>query len=744
MNIRVHQLAKELGLESKELISRIKKLHIEVKGHMSSLDEESVVTIRRELGSGIKKAVKKTIKKKTDKVIDKKITVKKTAEKRKDKLKIEDKLKIKNKPQVAEALKTKDKFKVAGKLKVRDKPKIKHSAKIRDRIKDKIKDEVKVKAKEQAKPAPKPVGPARVIELNFPISVKDLSVKLQVKPNELITALMKEKILVHINQALAEDVVKLIAARFNCEVKELSTTEEIILNEHKRPSNKDDLKPRPPVITLMGHVDHGKTSLLDAVRKSRVVDKEAGAITQHIGAYEVDLDKGKVVFLDTPGHAAFTQMRARGANATDVVVLVVAADDGIMPQTLEAIDHARAAGVPVLVAINKIDLPGADPDRIKTDLQKMDLTPEEWGGETICVEVSAKTGDGIDNFLDMLLLEAEMLELKADPERPAKGVVVEGRLSGGKGVVADILVQDGTLKVGQTIISGMYFGKIKAMIDDKGQAVQEAGPSIPVEVLGLSGVPEAGDSFYVVADEKQAREISVARQEKSKEQELGANQKISLEQLYENIKQGRIKELNLIIKADVQGSVEALINSLEKINTEDVKVKIIHSGAGRINESDVILASVSNAVIIGFHIRPEPRAGDLAKTEKVEIRLYDIIYNIIEEIRKAMEGLLDPELKEVIIGRAKVREIFKVSRIGTIAGCIVEKNKIIRNARIRLIRDEMKIYEGNVKSLKRFKDDAKEVAEGYECGIGIENFNDIKVDDLLECYQIEKIARKLN
>jgi len=494
---------------------------------------------------------------------------------------------------------------------------------------------------------------------------------------------------------------------------------------------------------LMGHVDHGKTSLLDAIRKSSVAEKEAGAITQHIGAYEVDLNKGKVVFLDTPGHEAFTQMRARGANATDVVVLVVAADDGIMPQTVEAIDHARAAKVPIVVAINKIDLPAADTNKVKTEFQKMDLAPEDWGGETIFVEVSAKTGDGIDGLLDMLLLEAEMLELKADPSRSAKGVVIEGRISRGKGTVTTVLVQDGTLRVGETIISGMFFGKIKAMINDRGLPVDEAGPSIPVEELGLSGVPDAGDGFYMVADEKQAREISVKRQEVGRDKELGSRQKISLEQLYENIKLGAIKELNLIVKGDVQGSIEALITSLRKIDTDAVKVNIIRSGVGRISESDVILASVSNAIIIGFHVRPEVKASDLAQAEAVEIRLYDIIYKVIEEIRNAMEGLLDPELNEVILGRARVREVFKVSKVGSVAGCIIEKDKVLRSGKIRLIRDNAAIYTGNIKSLRRFKDDVREVAEGYECGIGIENFNDIKVDDLLECFHVEKVARKL-
>jgi len=494
----------------------------------------------------------------------------------------------------------------------------------------------------------------------------------------------------------------------------------------------------------MGHVDHGKTSLLDVIRKSKIVEKEAGAITQHIGAYEIDFEKGKVIFLDTPGHEAFTRMRARGAQATDVVVLVVAADDGIMPQTIEAIDHARAAGVPIVVAINKIDLPGADIDRIKGNLQKLDLTPEDLGGKTICVETSAKTKDGIKELLEMLLLEAEMLELKANPDRSARGVIVEASICKGKGVIATVLVQNGTLRIGDCIVSGEHFGKIKAMLNDRGRMVKEATPSIPVEIMGLSGVPQAGDPFYVVSDEKKAKQITLKKQEEARRLHLEAiPKKITLEDLSRQILEGKVKQFNIIIKADVQGSVEVLLNSLEKIKSEEIKINMIHSGVGNISESDVLLASASGALIIGFHIQPEVKARRLAAQEGVELRLYDVIYEAIEEIRKAMEGMLEPLRKEIFLGRAQVQEVFKVSKTGTVAGCMVTKGKFLRTARARIIRDDTGIYEGKINSLRRFKDDVREVQEGFECGIALEGFGDVKVDDIIEAYQIEEEAAKL-
>ncbi len=617
-----------------------------------------------------------------------------------------------------------------------------HMSSIDDETAELVRHEIKDKIKKPSGPkerAPK----LRPLEINVPITVKDLSIKLSLKPSELISRLIKMGIFANINQLLEEEVVKKVVGEYGCYVEKLLTPEEALIKQHEA-EDKTKLVPRPPVVTLMGHVDHGKTSLLDTVRKSKIVENEAGAITQHIGAYEIDSEKGKVIFLDTPGHEAFTRMRARGAQATDVVVLVVAADDGIMPQTIEAIDHARAAGVPIVVAINKVDLPGADVDRIKGDLQKFDLIPEDLGGKTICVQTSAKTKEGINELLEMLLLEAEMLELKANPDRAARGIIIEASICKGKGVVATVLIQNGTLRVGDCIVSGQYFGKIKAMFNDRRRMVKKAAPSIPVEIMGLSGVPQAGDPFYVVSDEKKAKQIILKKQEEARRLYLEAiPKKITLEELSRQILEGKVKQFNIIVKADVQGSVEVLLNSLEKIKSEEIKVNMIHSGVGSISESDVLLASASGALVIGFHIQPEVKARQLAAQEGVELRLYDVIYEVIEDIRKAMEGMLEPLRKEVFLGRAKVLEVFKVSKTGTVAGSMVTKGKFLRTARARVIRDDANIYEGKINSLKRFKDDVREVQEGFECGIALEGFKDIKTDDIIEAYQIEEEAAKL-
>jgi translation initiation factor IF-2 len=493
----------------------------------------------------------------------------------------------------------------------------------------------------------------------------------------------------------------------------------------------------------MGHVDHGKTSLLDMIRKTKVVDKEAGGITQHIGAYEVVLPKGRVTFLDTPGHAAFTAMRARGANVTDVVVLVVAADDGIMPQTIEAIDHARAANVPIVVAINKIDKQNINLDKVKKQLAELNLMPEEWGGKTITVGVSAKTGQGIDELLEMLLLEAEMLELKANPDRLANGVVIEAELSKGKGPVARILVLNGTLRVGDNIIAGLNYGRVKAMLDDKGRRIGEALPARPVEILGLSGVPSAGEKFYVVNDEKKARDIVSARQAEAEKKKLASRgHKISLDELYNKIKEGEVKELKIILKTDVQGSLGAIKDSLEKLSTDEVKLSVIHGQVGDINESDIILASASDAVILGFHVDIIPSAKALAKQEGVDVRIYSIIYELVNDVQAAMEGMLEPILEEVFLGRAEVRQVFRVSKVGTVAGCFVSKGVIPRNANCRLVREKEIIFKGKVSSLKHLKDDVKEIKEGFECGIGL-GFNDINKGDIIETVGIRKVARRL-
>jgi len=583
----------------------------------------------------------------------------------------------------------------------------------------------------------------RTVRVNIPITVKELAENLGVSPNDLISKMITRGIFANINQALDEKHVKDAAFIYGVRIERLPGLEEEAFQQATQ-SETGDLVARAPVVTLMGHVDHGKTSLLDAVRKSKITDKEHGQITQHIGAYEVMLEGGAVTFLDTPGHEAFTAMRSRGANATDIVVLVVAADDGIKPQTVEAIDHAKAANVPIVVALNKCDLPHANIDMVKRQLGERDLLPEDWGGKTIVVEVSAKTGQGIDALLEMLLLEAELLELKADPSAKARGVVIESELSHGRGPVATVLVQTGTLRTGDVVVAGSYQGRIKAMINDRGENTKEAPPSMPVEILGLSGVPQAGDKFFAALDEKQARDYAIRRQSADKEKELGTSSHVSLAGLYKQIEKGAIKELKLIIKADVSGSTEALCKSLIELSAKYVKITIIHSGVGNINDSDVVLAHASNAIIIGFHVKVEPKAQVTAAKDGVEIKLYNIIYEAIADIKAAMEGMLEPITKEVFLGRAQVRQTFSVSKIGMVAGCYVVKGKIPRNAIVRLIRSGDIIYEGRISSLKRFKNDAREIQEGFECGLSLVNHNNIREGDYIEAYELVKISRRLD
>ncbi len=582
------------------------------------------------------------------------------------------------------------------------------------------------------------------LELKLPINIKDLSVKLQEKPSNLIKMLMGMKIMAGINQVLDESVVSLICEKFGFKIKHAPDEEELILSDHQEKDTAENLKPRSPIVTFMGHVDHGKTSLLDAIRKTKVADKEHGGITQHIGAYRVALPGGVITFLDTPGHEAFTSMRARGASVTDIVVLVVAADDGVMPQTIEAVDHAKAAGVSIMVAINKVDKPQADPDKVKKQLAKIDLNPEDWGGKTIMVPVSAKTGQGIDNLLEMILLESQMLELKANAKRLARGIVIEAKISQGRGPVATLLVQNGTLHLNENIIVGKFYGKIRAMFNDRGQSVTAAGPAFPVEVLGLSSVPEAGDQFFVIGDEKKAKELAQKRQEAEKQIELKSVKKVSLEELYTQIKAGVIKELKLVIKADVQGSLEAIKDVLGKINTtEELKIEIIHEGIGNINSSDVVLAAASNALILGFNITSDDRAKELIEKEGVDVRNYNIIYELANEVKAALEGMLEPKIKKVFLGKAEIRKVFNLSRSGLIAGSFVTKGRLTRNCLANLVRNGEVIFEGKVSSLKRFKDDVRDVAEGFECGLSLGGFTDYKEGDIVEAYELEKVARKL-
>ena len=574
------------------------------------------------------------------------------------------------------------------------------------------------------------------------ITVADLAAVLQLQPSALIMRLMKLKVMASINQRLDYDTLVMLGKHLDFEVIKKRTLEEDLLTDP--PDPPESLYSRAPVVTIMGHVDHGKTSLLDSIRQSKVSESEAGNITQHIGAYHVNLETGSVVFLDTPGHAAFTAMRARGAQVTDIVVLIVAADDGVMPQTVEAISHAKAAKVPIVVAINKIDVPGARADYIRQQLSDHDLVPEEWGGQTICVETSATEGIGIDTLLEMLLLEAALLELKANPNKQARGAVIEAQVDKERGSIATVLVQSGTLRVGDAFVSGRYSGKVRAMMDNHGRRMKEVGPSYPVEVLGFTGVPEAGDKFYAVESDRDARTIGEARQDQYRTEKLSANSHVSLENLFQQIQEGEIKELNVVLKGDVQGSVQAVASSLLELSTDEVKINIIHQAVGGITETDILLASASDAIVVGFNVHPTTEAVQAKETEGIDVRTYNVIYNLISYIRSAMEGLLDPEVREIVIGRAEVRELFKVPRLGLVAGSYVNWGRISSNQPLRVLRDNRLIHEGKVHSLRRFKDSVTEVQANYECGIGIETFADLKVGDVLECYVHEHVARSLS
>ena len=579
------------------------------------------------------------------------------------------------------------------------------------------------------------------IEIPETITVKDLAAEMKKTTAEVIKKLLGYGIMATINQDLDFDTAFLVAGEFGitAKKKETVTDEDILFDDSE--DKEEDLEVRPPVVVVMGHVDHGKTSLLDTIRKTNVIGGEAGGITQAIGAYKVKVNDREITFLDTPGHEAFTAMRARGAQITDIAILVVAANDGIMPQTVEAINHAKSAGIPIIVAINKIDLPDANVDKVKQELMKYELVPEEWGGDTICVPISAKNNTNIDQLLEMVLLEADVLELKANPHKQSKGVVIEARLDKSKGAIATMLVQRGTLDVGDTIIVGSSIGRIRAMANENGKRVKSAGPSTPVEIMGLTEVPEAGDIFYEVKDEKTAKHLIEKRKREAREHSINNGTKVTLDNLFSQMEEGNLKTLNLIVKADVQGSVEAIKQSMEKLQNEEVRVKVIHAAAGAVNESDVTLAKVSNAIIIAFNVRPNQTAKDMADKEEVEIKQYSVIYQAIEEVEAAMKGMLDPKYEEKVIGTAEVRQTFKISNVGTIAGAYVLTGKVERNAGVRIIRENVVIHEGKLATLKRFKDDAKEVSKGFECGIQIENYNDIKEGDIIEAYVMEEIKR---
>jgi len=589
-----------------------------------------------------------------------------------------------------------------------------------------------------------PAGPAQDIEITLPITVNGFAVRINQKTNVVLKKLLDMRIFANINQNLTEEIVTKLATAFGFNLIVGKTKEEELVTDHKQQQEDPSLlKPRAPVVTFMGHVDHGKTSLIDRIRSEKVADSEHGGITQHIGSYSVTVPgKGRIAFLDTPGHEAFTAMRSRGAHVTDIVVLVIAADDGVMPQTIEAINHAKAANVPIVVALNKIDKKTADPDRVKKQLMQYDLTPEDWGGKTVIVGVSALTGKGVDELLDLILLEAELLELKANPDKKASGIIIEAHISKGRGPVATILVQSGTLKVGDGVVVGPHFGKVKALFDDHKREVREAGPSTPVEILGLSEVPAAGETFYAVQDEKAAREIAQTRQDKLKDERLSGTAKVSLEELYSAIQAG-VKELRIIIKADVQGSVEAIKEALTKIPDTEVKVRIMHAAAGDVNSSDVLLAVASESIIIAFNVSVDTKAKEELEKTPVDVRKYRIIYDAVDDIRKALEGLLAPKLKRHFVGKVEIRNVFKLSRSGVVAGCYVQKGKIRSKSQIDILRNGETVYTGHIGSLKRFKDDVKEVAENFECGITINGFTNIQVGDIIEAFDIESIARKL-
>ncbi len=685
--IRIYTLAKQLGISNQEMVDKIRELGLEIKSQMSTVEEETA------------KLIKDILQEKDEK---------------KSKSIEEHKKQIIKKPQKTEAKKAvKGEKRKAPQEKTPPKP-----------------------SEDMDQPQIKKAGTESPIELPEAMTVKELAERLDHPPNEIIKRLMQIGIMVTINQVVDTKIARSLAESLGIKTKIVSIEAESLTEQIEEDESK--LIPRPPVITVMGHVDHGKTLLLDAIRNSNVASKEHGGITQHIGAYKVTLPEGEVTFLDTPGHEAFTAMRARGAQITDVVVLVVAADDGVMPQTVEAINHSKAANVPIVVAINKIDKLGADPQKVKTDLSKYGFVPEEWGGQTIFCEISAKKQIGLDHLLEMLLLEAEMLELRANPDRKAIGTIIEAKLDRGRGPVATVLVKNGTLNIGDPFICGLHSGRVRAMINDKGENVKMATPSMPVEVLGFSGVPKVGESFVVVSDDRKARQISAIRLEKQRTQELTQISRMDFKTFINKIKEGETQELNIILKADVQGSAQAIAEAMERLNTPQVKIKILHSAVGAINETDVLLAASTNAIIIGFGIRPEPKATALAEREKVEIKLFTVIYDLVNTVQSLMKGVLKPTYEEVILGRAEVRETFNISKVGTIAGSYISEGKITRGSKVRVLRDNIIVYEGKLGSLKRFKEDAREVLTGYECGIGIENFNDIKVGDILECYILKE------
>lgn len=698
--LRVYEIAKDLGITSKELIEKLKNLNIDVKNHMSTVGDDD---FEKYLDSISNNPKEEPIEEPIEEPVEEEI----------------------NAPQMSISTNKQKKQKKKGKEKSKN---------------SFVKKDSRPTPSSRPRPEKDDYMSEKILKLSEEsMSVGDLARELGQSPTTIIKKLMGLGIMASVNQMVELDTIELVAIEFGYEIElDLPVEEDLFSIEQDDPK---DLKERHPVVTVLGHVDHGKTTLLDTIRHANVTKGEAGGITQHIGAYQVNVNSKKITFIDTPGHAAFTAMRARGAKVTDIAILVVAADDGVMPQTVEALNHAKAANVPIIVAVNKMDKPTANPDRVKQELTNYGLVPEEWGGDTIFAPVSALKGEGIDNLLELILLVAEVQELKANPDTEASGTVIESKLDKGRGPVATVLIQRGTLKIGDSLVCGTTSGKIRAMINDQGRQIKKAGPSTPVEVLGLSEAPPAGEIFKVVQDDKLARSLAAKNIQKNKDEILKKSAPISLDDLFKSIKEGEIQDLNIILKADVQGSAEALKQSLERLSNEEVKVRVIHNGVGAITETDVTLASASGAIIIGFNVRPDPNAKKMSAETKVDIRLYRIIYNAIEDVEAAIKGMLAPQFEEVVLGTAEIRQVFKASKIGNIAGCYVTEGVISRNASARLIRDGVIVYEGTLDTLKRFKDDVKEVQQGYECGIVLDRFNDVKEGDLIESFTMKEVER---
>ncbi|WP_223588497.1 translation initiation factor IF-2 [Neobacillus bataviensis] len=770
--LRVYEYAKKHNISSKEIITKLKEMNIEVSNHMATLEDSDIKKLdatynnkenaqqqkqgnssqqKQNNGSGSQANRTNGRPAQQQQTNKPQVQVKSTPkafEDDDDKTVVPSKVKVVTAPKNKEGKKHDQEYqskenKAFNSGKAKNKPFNNNNNQNRNNNNNnnKKRNNTHVQQTQQPQKKKEKELPAK-ITFSESLTVAELAKKLYREPSEIIKKLFLLGVMATINQVLDKDAIELIASEYGVEVEEEIKVDTTDLEVYFTEDSAESLVERPSVVTIMGHVDHGKTTLLDSIRNTKVTEGEAGGITQHIGAYQVVENGKKITFLDTPGHAAFTTMRARGAKITDITILVVAADDGVMPQTVEAINHAKAAEVPIIVAVNKMDKEAANADRVMQELTEHGLVAEAWGGETIFVPLSAKTGEGIDNLLEMILLVGEVEEYKANPNRKAVGTVIEAQLDKGRGSVATLLVQNGTLKVGDPIVVGNTYGRVRAMVNDLGRRVKEAGPSTPVEITGLNDVPQAGDRFVVFEDEKTARQVGEARAQSALAAQRGEKSIVSLETLFDQLKQGEMKDLNIILKADVQGSAEAVAASLQKIDVEGVNIKIIHSGAGAINESDISLAAASNAIVIGFNVRPDANAKRAAEAEKVDVRLHRIIYKVIEEMESAMKGMLDPEFQEKIIGQAEIRQTFKVSKVGTIAGSYVTDGKITRDSGIRLIRNGVVIFEGQIDALKRFKDDAKEVAQGYECGITIKNFNDVKEGDIIEAFVMEEIERK--